>query len=113
MFGCTDLKAAIALCWYTVWKVEPLPLRVPESLVLDAEVGEPGAAVVLDEDEWELLPQAASKRAAARSGDPTARIRCVRRRGIGGAPLRASAVRWIDRYPSERCFTVSSLARLA
>jgi hypothetical protein len=52
MLGCTDLKAAMALCWYTVWKVDPLPLTVPESLVAGAVVGEPGAVVVLDELEF-------------------------------------------------------------
>jgi hypothetical protein len=102
MFGCTDLKAAIALCWKTVWKVEPLPLTVPESLVLEevvgepgeaAVVGEPGEAVVLEDDDLLLLPQAASKRAPVRSGSPTARIRRVRRRCAGGAASRAGAVR--------------------
>jgi hypothetical protein len=97
MFGCTDLKAAMALCWKTVWKLDPLPLTVPESLVAGAELGEvgdPGEAVVVDEvDDLELLLQAASKRPAIRSGSPIARIRWGRRRGIGGAPLRACTAR--------------------
>ncbi len=35
----------MALCWKTVWKVDPLPLSVPESLVVAAVVGDPAAAV--------------------------------------------------------------------
>jgi hypothetical protein len=114
MFGCTDLKAAMALCWKTVWKVDPLPLTVPESLVLGADVGAAGeavvVAVVVAEDDLLLLPHAANKRPAARIGSPTARIRGGRRRGVGGAPGCTGAGRWIDKYPSERFLTVSSLA---
>jgi hypothetical protein len=84
MFGCTDLKAWMALCWKTVWKLDPLPLTVPESLVLAAVVGEPGAAVpgaaVVEElDLWEL-PQAVTKRASAQIAGRV--VRTSRRREV-------------------------------
>jgi hypothetical protein len=34
MLGWTDLKAWMADCWKTSWKVEPLPFTVPDRLVL-------------------------------------------------------------------------------
>jgi hypothetical protein len=36
MLGWTDLKLWIAVCWYTVWNVDPLPLSVPLSWALAA-----------------------------------------------------------------------------
>jgi hypothetical protein len=103
MLGCTDLKAWMALCWKTVWKVDPLPLSVPESFVPEEVPEEPL------EEGFDDEPQAASKTAAAITGTPIATIRRVGRRRTGGTPLGACAAPSIDRLPSERCLTVSSL----
>jgi|SRR5580692_226448 hypothetical protein len=59
MFGSTDLKAEIAVCWKLVWNVEPAALIVPLAVLVEALLDEdapllvvaPVDAPLVDEDE--------------------------------------------------------------
>jgi hypothetical protein len=73
----TDLKLAMASCWKVVWKVDPLPLSVPESAaLLDEGLLPPDGELLLDEE-----LQAAIDKAAARATPAVApawmRTRCI------------------------------------
>jgi hypothetical protein len=72
----TDLKAAIAASWNVSWKVDPLPLSVPErfELLPDVDPLPLGAEEVVDEE-----LQAAASRAVAARATPTVVARLVRR----------------------------------
>ncbi len=85
----TDLKAAIADCWKTDWKVEPLPFSVPLRLaLLLAAAGAlvlPVDALLLDD---ELEEEEHAARATAQTASPAVVTCRLRRRCISGTPLR-------------------------
>src|ERR1700722_7464185 len=83
----TDLKAAMADCWKTVWNVEPLPLSVPLTLELLAAAGAlllPVDALLLDE----LEEDEHAARATAQTAGPAVVTCRLRRRCISGFPYR-------------------------
>jgi hypothetical protein len=88
----TDLKAAMADCWKTVWKVDPLPLSVP--LRLASLLAAAGALVVpvdvllLDDG----LDEEHAARATAQTASPAVVTRRLRRRCISGTPYRVYRV---------------------
>src|SRR5579863_4103128 len=86
----TDLKAAMADCWKTVWKVDPLPLSVPLRLaLLLAAAGAllllPAAALLLLDDE---LDDEHAARATAQTASPAVVTCRLRRRCISSTPYR-------------------------
>jgi|SRR5580704_12212155 hypothetical protein len=89
----TDLKAAIADCWKTVWKVDPLPLSVPLRLaLLLAAAGAlvlPVDALLLDD---ELEEEEHAARATAQTASPAVVTCRLRRRCISGTPYRVYRV---------------------
>src|ERR1700735_1593947 len=88
MPGSTDLKAAMADCWKTVWNVEPLPLSVPLTLELLAAAGAlllPVDALLLDELGEE---EEHGARAPAQTASPAVVTCRLRRRCISGTPYR-------------------------
>jgi hypothetical protein len=89
----TDLKAAMADCWKTVWKVDPLPLSVPLRLALllaDAvELLLVPADVLLLDDE---LDEEHAARATAQTASPAVVTCRLRRRCISGTPYRVYRV---------------------
>ncbi|HJY69811.1 MAG TPA: hypothetical protein VJ254_24075 [Streptosporangiaceae bacterium] len=90
----TDLKAAMADCWKTVWKVDPLPLSVPlrlELLLADAVelLLVPVDALLLLDDE---LDEEHAARATAQTASPAVVTCRLRRRCISGTPYRVYRV---------------------
>jgi hypothetical protein len=88
----TDLKAAMADCWKTVWKVDPLPLSVPLRLALLAAAGAllvPADVLLLLDDE---LDEEHAARATAQTANPAVVTRRLRRRCISGTPYRVYRV---------------------
>src|SRR5579871_6232757 len=87
----TDLKAAMADCWKTVWKVDPLPLSVPLRLALllagaAALLLPPVDALLLLDDE---LEDEHAARATAQTASPAVvtcrlRRRCISRYSLTG-----------------------------
>jgi len=88
----TDLKAAMADCWKTVWKVDPLPLRVPLRLaLLLAAAGAlllPADVLLLDDE----LDEEHAARATAQTASPAVVTCRLRRRCISGTPYRVYQV---------------------
>jgi hypothetical protein len=87
----TVLKLAMAVCWKTVWNVDPLPLSVPLRAALDED--EPPAGVeppppLAGVDEELDEEHAARARAVATAATPTVATRCLRPSGISGTPYR-------------------------
>src|SRR5580693_9717887 len=85
----TDLKAAMADCWKTVWNVDPLPLSVPlrlELLLADAVelLLVPVDALLLLDDE---LDEEHAARATAQTASPAVVTCRLRRRCIFGYSL--------------------------
>src|SRR5579871_6575392 len=85
----TDLKAAMADCWKTVWKVDPLPLSVPLRLALllagaAALLLPPVDALLLLDDE---LEDEHAARATAQTASPAVVTCRLRRRCIFGYSL--------------------------
>src|SRR5580700_4077119 len=90
----TDLKAAMADCWKTVWNVDPLPLSVPlrlELLLADAVelLLVPADALLLLDDE---LDEEHAARATAQTASPAVVTCRLRRRCISGTPYRVYRV---------------------
>jgi hypothetical protein len=88
----TDLKAAMADSWKTVWKVDPLPLSVPlrlELLLADAVELLPVDALLLLDDE---LDEEHAARATAQTASPAVVTCRLRRRCISGTPYRVYRV---------------------
>ncbi len=88
----TDLKAAMADCWKTVWKVDPLPLSVPLTFELLAVAGAllvPVDALLLLDDE---LEEEHAARATAQTASPAVVTCRLRRRCISGTPYRVYRV---------------------
>jgi hypothetical protein len=87
----TDLKAAMADCWKTVWKVDPLPLSVPLRLLADAVelLLVPVDALLLLDDE---LEEEHAARATAQTASPAVVTCRLRRRCISGTPYRVYRV---------------------
>src|SRR5579859_4012679 len=86
----TDLKAAMADCWKTVWKVDPLPLSVPLRLALLLAVAgalllPPVDALLLLDDE---LDEEHAARATAQTASPAVVTCRLRRRCISSTPYR-------------------------
>src|SRR5580704_17154274 len=85
----TDLKAAMADCWKTVWKVDPLPLSVPLRLALLLEAAGallvPADVLLLLDDE---LDEEHAARATAQTASPAVVTCRLRRRCISGTPYR-------------------------
>src|SRR5580658_6549679 len=82
----TDLKAAMADCWKTVWNVDPLPLSVPLRLGLllaDAVELLPVDALLLDDE----LDEEHAARATAQTASPAVVTCRLRRRCISGTPF--------------------------
>src|SRR5580704_8600855 len=87
MPGSTDLKAAMADSWKTVWKVDPLPLSVPLRLALllaDAVELLPVDALLLLDDE---LDEEHAARATAQTASHAVVTCRLRRRCIFGYSL--------------------------
>src|SRR5580700_7936911 len=80
----TDLNAAMADCWKTVWKVDPLPLSVPLRLLADAVE----LLLVLDDE----LEEEHAARATAQTASPAVVTCRLRRRCISGTPYRVYRV---------------------
>jgi hypothetical protein len=72
----TDLKAWSAACWKTSWKVDPLPLSVPERLVDEDPLLDEEDGGVLDDE------HAARSRAMAPTATAVAACGLLRRRCI-------------------------------
>ena len=88
----TDLKAAMADCWKTVWKVDPLPLSVPLRLALLAVAGAlvvPVDVLLLLDDE---LDEEHAARATAQTASPAVVTCRLRRRCIFGYSLQGLSV---------------------
>jgi hypothetical protein len=87
----TDLNAAMADCWKTVWKVDPLPLSVPLRLLADAVelLLVPVDALLLLDDE---LEEEHAARATAQTASPAVVTCRLRRRCISGTPYRVYRV---------------------
>jgi hypothetical protein len=87
----TDLKAAMADCWKTVWNVDPLPLSVPLRLLADAVelLLVPVDALLLLDDE---LEEEHAARATAQTASPAVVTCRLRRRCISGTPYRVYRV---------------------
>jgi len=84
MPGSTDLKAWMAACWKTVWKVDPLALSVPlrlELLLADAVelLLAPADVLLLLDDE---LDEEHAARATAQTASPAVVTCRLRRRCI-------------------------------
>src|SRR5580704_11290232 len=96
----TDLKAAMADCWKTVWKVEPLPFSVPLrlALLLDAAGALllPVDALLLLDDE---LDEEHAARATAQTASPAVVTCRLRRRCISSTPYRVYRVLGRDKQP--------------
>ena len=91
MPGSTDLKAAMADCWKTVWNVDPLPLSVPLRLALllaDAVELLPAHVLLLDDE----LDEEHAARATAQTASPAVVTCRLRRRCISGTPYRVYRV---------------------
>src|SRR5260370_10787830 len=89
----TDLKAAMADCWKTVWKVDPLPLSVPlrAALLLEAAGAllVPADVLLLLDDE---LDEEHAARATAQTASPAVVTCRLRRRCLSGTPYRVYRV---------------------
>jgi hypothetical protein len=88
MLGLVDLNAEIAACWKVSWNVDPAPLSLPLTLLLDGvDAGvvpglppDAGGALVVDEE------HAAARRATA-TAPPTAATCFLPRSCISGFSL--------------------------
>jgi hypothetical protein len=96
----TVLKLAMAVCWKTVWNVDPLPLSVPLRAALDDEL--PAAGLLLPPaaaDEELDEEHAARDRAVATTATPTVVTCCLRRRCISGTPYGVICLLGRDEQP--------------
>src|ERR1700733_12963337 len=87
----TDLKAAMADCWKTVWNVDPLPLSVPLRLALLLAAGAllvPADVLLLDDE----LDEEHAARATAQTASPAVVTCRLRRRCISSTPYRVYRV---------------------
>jgi hypothetical protein len=98
MPGSTCLKAWMADCWKTVWNDDPLPLSVPDRLVL-LDAGAPllvGDVLLLDD---ELEEHAA--RATAPRTSPALTTGCLPRKCISGTPYTVYRVSGRNEQPGQ------------
>src|SRR5215469_16417498 len=74
MFGWTDLKFVMAVCWNVSWNVDPLPFSVPLSFAADPP---PDDGAVVDDELHAASDSAAAARATPATATPRIRTRCI------------------------------------